>query len=120
MHNKHAFVVYAGQNESGRVYHALAHAKQVHARGDVSELYFAAEGTYWASVLGQESHPMHSLFHGLKESGVVKGACQNCAESFGHKEEAEENMALIMGPDCSLGQIDIIGLEDSGFRVWTF
>jgi hypothetical protein len=120
MSKKHAFVVYAGTNETGRVFHALTHARQAHERGDVSELYFAAEGTGWPGVLADKSHFMHELFDLLMNQGVVQGACMNCSVAFGNRESAETAVGLVKGPECSFGQIDILGLEDQGYRVWPF
>ena len=120
MSMKHAFVVYGGENDTGRVFHALTHAKQAHARGDQTELYFAGEGTYWPGALGEASHFMHALFSELSDNGVIQGACYNCAVAFGNKDTAEKTVELIKGPECSYGQIDILGLDDQGFRVWMF
>ncbi len=120
MSQKHVFVIYAGVGESGRVFHALTHAKQAHARGDSTEVYFAAEGTQWPGVLTDTSHPMHGLFDDMLRAKVVKGACENCANAFGNVDSARIACGLVHGPQASYGQIDILGLEDSGWRVWLF
>jgi|GEM_PF-2242766 len=120
MSKKQAFIVYASVKEDGRVFHAMTHARQAYERGDTSELYFAAEGTAWPDVLADSEHPMHGLFRKLTETAVIKGACENCAVAFGNKETASKEVALVKGPECSFGQIDILGLEDQGYRVWMF
>lgn len=120
LQKKHAFIIYAGSNEPGRVFHALTHAKQAHDRGDSVQVYFAAEGTYWPGVLAESSHSMYSLFKELLEAGTIKGACENCANAFGNTDSASAACGLVRGPDASFGQIDILGLEDSGWRVWLF
>lgn len=120
MNPKHAFVVYAGEHEPGRLFHALTHARQIHARGGEAQLYFAAEGSGWPHLLGNADHDMHALFAELREQGVIQGACENCAVAFGNKDGAEAEVKLIRGPECSYGQIDIIGLEEAGYRVWLF
>lgn len=120
MSQKHAFVIYAGSDDPGRVFHALTHAKQAHARGDSAEVYFAAEGTQWPGVLAEGTHPMHPLFEEVLLAGVIKGACENCATAFGHADSAKAACGLVRGPQASFGQIDILGLEDSGWRVWLF
>ena len=117
---KHAFVIYAGPNETGRVFHALTYARQAHVRGDAVGVYFAAEGTCWPGVLSDHSHPMHGLFSEVKEAGVLEGACENCAAAFGHTGTASDSCGLVRGPAASDGQIDILGLEDAGWRVWLF
>ena len=117
---KHAFVIYASQNEPGRVFHALIHAKQAHLRGDNTQVYFAAEGTYWPGALTEESQSMHALYKEISQANIIKGACQNCAIAFGHAESASEACGLVQGSAESFGQIDILGLEDSGWRVWLF
>lgn len=120
MSDKHAFVVYAGQNEAGRVFHALTHAKQSHSRGDQAELFFAAEGTYWPGALTADDHPMNGLYNELVSAGVIQGACENCAVAFGHAEAARAACGLVKGGEESFGQIDILGLSDAGYRVWLF
>ncbi len=121
MNGKHAFVVYAGANETGRVFHALTHARQAHGRaGGSAVLFFAAEGTYWPGVLADDTHPMHSLYASLSAAGVIRGACENCAIAFGHEQSARAACGLVRGGDASDGQIDILGLEDEGYRVWLF
>lgn len=120
MSKKQAFIVYASENESGRIFHAMTHARQAHERGDTSKLYFAAEGTAWPTLLANKTHPMHGLFSILQSAGVVEGACENCAVAFGNDESAKKEVSLIRGPECSFGQIDILGLEDQGYRVWVF
>lgn len=120
MSQKHAFIIYAGINEAGRAFHALTHAKQACQRGDTAALYFAAEGTVWPGMLADPAHPMHALFEEVLRAGVVKGACENCADAFGNTESAQAACGLIRGSQESFGQIDILGLEDSGWRVWLF
>ncbi len=120
MSKKQAFIVYSGEKESGRVFHALTHARQASERGDTCELYFAAEGTVWPALLADIKHPMNELFGSLQSSSVIQGACENCAVAFGNDDAASKEVKLIKGPECSYGQIDILGLEDNGFRVWLF
>ena len=117
---KQAFVIYAGPNEPGRVFHALAYAKQAHTRGDSVEVYFAAEGTHWPGVLAEDGHSMHSLFEEVSQAGAIKGACENCAIAFGHVDSASAACGLVQGSAESFGQIDILGLEDTGWHVWLF
>lgn len=120
MIEKHAFVVYAGQSETGRVFHALTHARQAHQRGNMTELYFAAEGTYWPGAMAASEHPMHALYTELLDRGVIQGACENCAVAFGNADAARASCGLVRGSEESFGQIDILGLADSGYRVWLF
>jgi sulfur relay (sulfurtransferase) complex TusBCD TusD component (DsrE family) len=117
---KHAFIVYAGPSETGRAFHALTHARQAHERGDESALYFAAEGTAWPALLAAPDHPLHGLFMFVRDTGVLRGACENCAAAFGHTASASAVCALVKGPAASHGQIDILGLHDAGFHVWIF
>lgn len=98
----------------------MTHARQAHERGDTNELYFATEGTAWPALLANGEQPMHGLYGKLKETGVIKGACENCAVAFGNDQTAAKEVALGKGPECSFGQIDILGLEDQGYRVWIF
>ncbi len=118
--NKHAFIIYAGPAETGRVFHALIHAKQARQRGDETAVYFAAEGTVWPGTLADAAHHLHSLFTEVKASGSLKGACENCAAAFGHTASAGAACGLVRGPEASYGQIDLLGLHDAGYKVWLF
>ncbi len=120
MKQKHAFVVYSGEGETGRVFHAMVHAKQAYARGDDVQLFFAAEGTYWPERLADSQHQMHPLFEELLGAEIIAGACSNCANAFGHADGAKQAVGLIKGPEASYGQIDILGMADKGYRVWLF
>ncbi len=120
MSQKHAFVVYSGENEPGKVYHALVYAKQAHQRGDQSEVYFAGSGTVWPEMLSDQTHPMHPLFNELLNAAVVSGASRNCAVAFGRDKRLESILQLIEGPEESLGQIDLLEKSDSGYKIWTF
>lgn len=120
MSKKHAFIIYSGPTENGKVFHAMTHAKQAFKRGDISELYFAAEGTAWPGILSDKEHPMNELFESIKRTEVLQGACKNCAVAFGNEKTASDNVTLIEGPECSYGQIDILGLDDQDYRVWIF
>lgn len=117
---KHAFVVFAGPQEAGRVFHALTYAKQAQARGDIAEVYFASEGTYWPAQLARTDHQMHGLYKQVEQAGIVKGACRQCAVAFGNEDAGETACTLVDGPAVSYGQIDVLGLEDAGYRVWLF
>lgn len=118
MPQKHAFIIYSGPNETGRMFHALTYAKQACARGDAAEVYFAAEGTYWPGALAEQSHPMHALFEEVRSAGLIVGACHQCASAFDNTESAEASCSLVQGADASYGQIDVLGLKDAGWKVW--
>ncbi len=118
--NKHAFIVYSGEKDIGKVFHAMIYAKQANSRGDKVELYFAAEGTALPDILAKKEHSMNSLFEDVNNDGIIKGACENCSIAFNTKDKVEKHMDLVKGPECSSGQIDILGLEDDGYRVWIF
>lgn len=120
MSKQHAFIIFSGANETGRVFHALTYAKQAHARGDVAQIYFGAEGTYWPGALTNSAHPMHPLFTEVKQANLIAGACQPCAMAFDNVDSAEQACGLIQGPVASYGQIDVLGLKDAGWRVWLF
>ena len=120
MTKKYAFIVYSGINETGKAFHAMTHAKQAFEQKNISELYFAAEGTAWPAELTKKEHPMNALFESLQTSEVIQGACENCAIAFGNEETAKKEVGLIKGAECSYGQIDILGMEDQGYKVWIF
>jgi hypothetical protein len=63
---------------------------------------------------------MHTLFEEMSQAGIVKGACRNCAIAFGHSDSENAVCGLVQGPADSFGQVDILGLEDAGWRVWLF
>ena len=118
MSKKQAFIVYT--NENGKVFHAMTYARQAYERGDISELYFAGEATSLPAILDDSGHPMYELYMNLVQTGVIKGACENCAVAFGNEESASKSIDLVKGPKSSFGQIDILGFDDLGYRVWIF
>lgn len=120
MKQKHAFVIFSDETAESRIFHALTYAWQAALRGDDTQVYFAAEATAWPALLGDKNHKMNELFNKLQDKGVIQGACQNCAVAFGHEQTVVDHVALVKGPSVSDGQIDILGLEDNGYRVWLF
>lgn len=61
---------------------------------------------------------MHPLFNNILQAGAIKGTRENCATVFGRADSASTACGLVRGSAESFGQIDILGLEDAGWRVW--
>ena len=120
MTNKHVFVVYSGESDPGRVYHALVYARQASLRGDEVRLFFAGDGTYWPEVLENDHPTMGEMFRELKERDVIEGVTRTCAMAYGRAESAEKILPLVSGPEDSLGQIDLLGFSDRSYRIWTY
>lgn len=120
MANKHVFVVYSGESDPGRVYHALVYALQAHRRGDEVRLFFAGDGTYWPEML-ENNHPtMGEMFRELKERNVIEGVTKTCAMAYGRAEAAGKILPLVSGPEDSRGQIDLLDFADRSYRIWTY
>jgi hypothetical protein len=120
MTDKHVFVVYSGESDPGRVYHALVYALQASLRGNEVRFFFAGDGTYWPEVL-ENNHPtMGDMFQKLKERGVIEGITKNCAVAYGRAESGEKILPLVSGPEESRGQIDLLDFADRSYRIWTY
>lgn len=120
MANKHVFVVYSGESDPGRVYHALVYALQASRRGDEVLLFFAGDGTFWPEAL-ENNHPtMGEMFRELKERNVLAGVTKNCAVAYGRAVAAEKVLPLVSGPEESRGQIDLLDFADRSYRIWTY
>jgi len=120
MSQKHVFVVYSGESDPSRVYHALVYARQAHRRGDESRLFFAGAGSYWPEVLDGDHPVMGDLFRELKESGVIEGVTKNCAVAYGRAEGTEKILPLISGPEESKGQVDLLDYSDRDYKIWIY
>ena len=117
---KHAFLIMTGTDRIARLFHGLVYAKQAFVRGDISKLWFVAEGACWPAELINSQHNCHDLYQFLLDKKVIQGVCNNCAVAFGQEETARNSCGLVTGPEQSMGQIDVLGLEDDGYRVWNF
>ena len=120
MSQKHVFVVYSGESEASRVYHALVYARQAHRRGDESRLFFAGAGSYWPEVLDGDHPVMGDLFKELKDSGVIEGVTKNCAVAYGRDAATEKILPLLSGPEESKGQIDLLDYADRSYKIWIY
>jgi len=122
---KAAIVVLAdptgGDDALGRVFNALAAAKDFEERGDDVSVLFQGSGTRWPAVLADETHPAHSLYAAVQ--GSIVGASDACATVFGARdgltdaglELIDENRIDGVGGLPSLAR-----LSADGYAVLTF
>jgi hypothetical protein len=70
-----------GEEALGRVFNALAAAKDLAERGDDVTVVFQGTGTRWPALLAAVDHPLHGLYSAVAPQ--VAGASQACAAFFG-------------------------------------
>ena len=73
-----------GDEALGRVFNALAAAKDFADRGQEVTVLFQGAATRWAGVLADEQHPLHGLYGAVRPH--VAGASDACATFFGARE----------------------------------
>jgi hypothetical protein len=110
-----------GEDSLGRVFNALAAAKDFSERGEEVTLLFQGAGTRWASVLADNGHGLHALYTAVRST--IAGASDACSTFFGAREGVEgaglefvaENDIPGLGGLPSLAQ-----LRAEGFSVLVF
>ena len=75
------------EEANGRLFNALALARECKQHGDEVEVTFIGAGTRWPAELAKLSHPFNALYDGVRE--VVKGTSCGCATVFGAREGVE-------------------------------
>lgn len=110
-----------GDDALGRVFNALAAAKDHAERGDEVAVLFQGAGTRWAGILADDAHPVHGLFELVRPS--VVGASQACTAFFGaHDGVAAAGLPLVAENDIpGVGGLpSLAALSAAGYSVLTF
>ena len=110
-----------GEEALGRVFNALATAKDFLGRGEAVTVLFQGAGTRWAGVLADASHPVHGLFDAVRPA--IAGASDACSTFFGAREGvAAAGMAFVAENDIpGVGGLpSLAALADGGYTVLTF
>jgi hypothetical protein len=71
----------AGEEALGRVFNALALARESHEKGDDVAVVFQGAGTRWPSELVKVGHPARELYDAVRT--LVAGASRGCSVVFG-------------------------------------
>lgn len=110
-----------GDDALGRVFNALAVAKDFGERGDDVRVLFQGSGTRWPALLADVAHPAHGLYTAVR--GSVAGASDACATVFGARDGvAEAGLELIDENhiDGMGGLPSLATLSADGYAVLTF
>jgi hypothetical protein len=75
------------EEANGRLFNALAVARDLQTRKQDVTLIFQGAGVRWPAQLAQSDHPFHELFASVRQS--VAGASKACAVVFGAIEGVE-------------------------------
>jgi hypothetical protein len=73
-----------GDEAIGRVFNALAAAKDFAETGNGVTVLFQGAGTRWAGVLADPTHPLHALYATVRPN--IAGASDACATFFGARD----------------------------------
>ena len=122
---KAAIVVLAdptgGDDALGRVFNALAAAKDFEERGDDVSVLFQGSGTRWPAVLADETHPAYSLYAALQ--GSIVGASDACATVFAARDGVTDAGLELIDEnhiDGVGGLPSLARLSANGYAVPTF
>lgn len=110
-----------GDEALGRVFNALAAAKDFAAQGADVRVLFQGAGTRWAGILADEGHPIHGLYDAVRPS--IVGASHACAAFFGAEDGvASAGLDLIAEHDIAGvgGLPSLAALSAEGYSVLTF
>jgi hypothetical protein len=111
----------AGEEALGRVFNALAVARDFKQQGDDVRILFLGTGTRWIAELAKPDNPVHGLFGLVKDD--VAGVSQACSVVFGATDEVEAsefpflNDNPIPGTD---GLPSISQLMSEGYKVLVY
>lgn len=111
----------AGEEALGRVFNALAAARDFNEQGDEVRVLFLGAGTRWIAELGNPENPIHGLFELVKDR--VEGASRGCADVFGATEDvqASEFEFVTDNPIPGTGGLPSLSrLMNEGFSVLTY
>ncbi len=108
----------AGTDEAlGRVFNALAMAREFKSAGETVQVLFAGAGTRWPAELNQASHPVHALYQQVLD--VVAGISCGCADVFGADDQGLARITTNAVPGTT-GLPSLLALQREGFQVLTF
>jgi hypothetical protein len=110
-----------GEEALGRVFNALAAAKDFSDRGEEVTVLFQGAGTRWAGVLADPDHPLHGLYTAVQST--ISGASDACATFFGARDGVEAaGLAFVAENEIpGVGGLPSLGkLSADGYAVLTF
>jgi hypothetical protein len=125
MQRKTAIVILSdprsGDEALGRLFNALAAAREHKLAGDPVAVLFQGTGTRWSGPLAEPDHPAHGLFESVRD--VVAGVSCGCAEVFGASEDAKACGLPLLRDHALPGTPGVAGLRAlaaDGYQILTF
>ncbi len=110
-----------GDEALGRVFNALAAAKDFAGLGGSVTVLFQGAGTRWAGVLAEPDHALHGLYAAVRPH--IAGASHACTTFFGaHEGVAAAGLDLVAENDIDGvgGLPSLASLAGRGFSILTF
>ena len=110
-----------GDDAAGRVFNALAAARDFHRHGDDVRVVFQGAATRWPALLADPAHPFHALWSSVEP--LVAGVCAACAHVFGARESAEAAGLQLLGGNPIEGVGELTSLAQyvtDGYTLVTF
>lgn len=101
----------------GRVFNALASAREYKTAGQTVRIIFAGAGTRWPAALNQPAHPVHGLYKQVLDT--VAGLSCGCADVFGADDQGLARITTNAVPGTS-GLPSLLALQRDGFQILTF
>ena len=111
----------SGEEALGRLFNALAAAREFKQAGDPVTVLFQGTGTRWSGPLAQPDHPAHGLFQDVRD--VVAGVSWGCAAAFGAVGDAQASGLPLLSDHQLPGTPGVAGLRTlaaDGYQILTF
>jgi hypothetical protein len=110
-----------GEEALGRLFNALAAARDFKSREHTVEILFQGTGTRWTGVVTQPDHPAHALYQSVED--LVTGVSSACADVFGARADAERGGFALITTHALPGTSGLPSLAkyvSDGYTVLTF
>ncbi len=112
------FALFAFNGDPLCFVHVLLNALDLNEKGFEVKLIIEGSAVTLIGPLANEDHPLHKLYQGCIEKGLLDCVCQACSHKLGTLEEAKRQ-GLPICHDMS-GHPGMGGYIDKGFEIITF
>lgn len=116
MAEKYLIIIHAGEQDVGRVYHALIYGQQLYFAGYEVKIFFDGFGGQWIPKLEEPDQIFHSVFKAIQSLGIIQGACKYCAKFFNVEEDVEK-AGLSLEGGAQVDHLNIVKYVNDGYSL---